>query len=153
MSVRAAWHAAPLVLTGVTLLASGCGSGSSGRPATPVPGLPRVTLILRHSGADHQLLACSIVHHYARFTARRPIVFEGNLQPREHASHFKIKIKIKRCVDGHFQDSGSWDIRGGRNGRFQGMLPIPGKGIYFARARYRNDVGTATSDKVYFDVA
>jgi hypothetical protein len=129
-----------------------CGAGPPAARVSP-PGVPHVTLVLHRDSGDKQLLACSLVHHYAQFPAGRLIAFDGAVIPPPQEAGFKIKVKIKRCVDGRFEDSGAWNVRGSADGRFRGALQIPGKGVFFGRARYRSPKGTALSDKFYFEVS
>lgn len=142
--------AALVAAGGVALAGCGASGGGTASPGKPPPGTPTVTLVLRHSVGDEQLLACSLVHHYKIYRATG-VAFEGSLVPAP-AKHWKVKVKIKRCVDGQFQDSGSDRIAGGVRGRYSGMLQAPGKGVFFARARYRAESGDVLSDKVYFEV-
>lgn len=136
-----------VAVTLAAALLAGC--GAAGPAPKTGPGGPRITLTLHHDTGDHQVLACSLVHHYARFPAGRPIAFDGMLRPTPAKAGVKVKVKIKRCVDGRFQDSGAWAVRGAADGTFRGELHIPGNGVFFARARYR---GVALSEKFYFDV-
>ena len=137
-------------LVGAVAIA-GCGSGADGAGnAPPAPGTPVVELNLRHSVGDEQLLACSLVHHYKVYKAGS-VAFVGSVSPAP-AKRWKVKVKIKRCVDGQFQDSGSDRVLGTSGGRFSGALQAPGKGVFFARARYRSVKGDVLSDKVYFEV-
>jgi hypothetical protein len=136
------------------LAVGGCGGGSSGTGAgatrTAPPGTAQVTLALVHSTGDEQLLACSLVHHYKVYR-RVAVAYTGTLHPAP-AHHWNVKVKIKRCVDGQFQDSVSVHSTGSANGRFAGSLQAPGKGVFFARARFRSPQGDVLSDKVYFEV-
>ena len=149
MTARAACLAAA-ALAGCVALA-GCGSSGGGASGAgkPPPGSPVVGLDLRHSVGDEQLLACSLVHHYKVYKAGA-IPFQGSVRPAP-AKHWKVKVKIKRCVDGQFQDSGSDRVLGAPDGSFRGALQAPGKGVFFARARYRTTSGDVLSDKVYFE--
>lgn len=142
--------ALPVLLAGAAL--AGCGSSGSATDAasTSPPGTPKVTLALRHSKGDEQLLACSLVHHYKVYH-RGPIDFAGTIAPVP-AKHFKLKVKIKRCVDGQFQDSGDTRVSGHAGGSYRGSLQAPGKGVFFARAYYRTAHGDVLSAKVYFEV-
>lgn len=142
---------AAAVMLAAALLA-GCGASSPASKPPQPPGGHTITLTLHHDTGDHQLLACSLVHHYARFPAGRPIAFDGTLLPARGTTRTKVKVKIKRCVDGRFQDSGAWDVRAAADGKFQGELHLPGNGVFFARARARTGQGVALSDKIYFDV-
>jgi hypothetical protein len=110
-----------------------------------------VSLKLHGDQGDEQLLACSLVHHYAVFPAGRLIAYDGAVRPAP-AKHLKVKVKIKRCVDGRFDDSGTDRITGGLDGRYAGHLQAPGKGVFFARTRFRTSRGDVLSDKVYFEV-
>jgi hypothetical protein len=133
---------------------TGCGSGSAGGGTTgpaPRPGAPIVTLELVGSTREEQLLGCSSVHHYAIFNGGR-IALKGTVHPVPEQHRWKIKVKIKRCVDGRFQDSGSDRIVGLSSGKYTGSLQPPGKGVFFARAGYRSAGGDVLSDKVFFEV-
>jgi hypothetical protein len=145
-----------LALTGVVACATalaGCGSGGGGggTPKPSQPGAAVVTLKLRGSTGDEQLLACSLIHHYAIFKSG-PIALKGTVAPAPAKNRWKVKVKIKRCVDGRFQDSGSDRIFGRSSGKYTGSLQPPGKGVFFARARYRTAIGDVLSDKFYFEV-
>jgi hypothetical protein len=110
-----------------------------------------VTLKLQGSTGDEQLLACSLVHHYAVFKTGA-IALKGTVAPAPVKHRWKVKVKIKRCVDGRFQDSGSDRIVGLSSGKYTGSLQPPGKGVFFARAGYRSAGGDVLSDKVFFEV-
>lgn len=141
---------ATVVLASAAALA-GCGAPPAAKPRPAIDGAPKLTLKLHGSTGDEQLLACSLVHHYATFPSRRQVAYDGRLTPPVH--RFKLKVKIKRCVDGRFQDSGSQPVHG-HNGRYTGTLQPPGKGVYYARARarVRGSRGDSLSDKFYFEV-
>jgi len=130
------------------LAPSSCGVPPAARPS-PRPGDRVVTLRLHDDVGDEQLLACSLVHHYGVFRDRHPIPFDGTVGPPPR--RFKVTVKIKRCVDGRFQDSGASDIRG-LAGRYSSTLQPPGKGVYFARTRLRTAGGDVLSRKTYFEV-
>lgn len=136
---------------GAALLAAGCGGGAPAVRKPPPSGVPSVSLELRGARGDVQMLACSLIHHYARFPKGNVIHVAGELAPTPHKASFKVKVKIKRCVDGRFQDSGSWRVVGAA-GRYAGTIEPPGTGVFFARARYRDARGDSFSDKVYFRV-
>lgn len=143
----------PLVVAlavGATIVA---GCGPAGPAAVPVDkkGNAIVSLTLHGDQGDEQLLACSLVHHYAVFAAGRLIAYDGAVRPAP-TKHWKVKVKLKRCVDGRFEDSVADRIIGGARGRYAGHLQPPGKGVFFARTRFRTPSGDILSDKVYFAV-
>jgi hypothetical protein len=131
---------------------SGCGAGGGAATArSPHPEGYEVRLNLRGESGDKRMLACESVHDYAQFRAGRPIKYDGTVRPMP-ARRWKVKVKIKRCVDGRFQDSGADRVPGVSGGRFAGKIQPPGKGVYFARARYRDAKGDVVSDKEFFQV-
>ncbi len=141
------------LLIGAAALGGGCGAGA---PAKTDPlvrkGDPVVSLALHGDRGDEQLLACSLVHHYAVFAAGRRIAYDGTVRPPPPKPRWKVKVKIKRCVDGQFQDSGADRVSGGADARFEGLLQPPGKGVFFVRARFRGPQGDVVSRKIYFEV-
>ncbi len=130
---------------------SGCGGGGAVVARSPHPDDYEVRLELRGESEDKRMLACASVHDYAQFRAGRPIVYDGVVKPMPKR-RWKVKVKIKRCVDGRFQDSGADRVPGVSGGRFAGEIQPPGRGIYFARARYRDAKGDVVSDKEFFQV-
>jgi hypothetical protein len=141
--------AVALALGAATL--GGCGASGPAPGPTARKGGPIVSLKLHGDQGDEQLLACSLVHHYAVFPSGRLIAYDGAVRPAP-TKHWKVKVKIKRCVDGRFDDSGTDRITGGFGGRYSGQLQAPGKGVFFARTRFRTPSGDVLSDKVYFEV-
>lgn len=134
--------------TGAAML-SGC--GEDGAPAGNVRTDVEVGLELRGESGEKQMLACSSVHHYAQFRAGRMIKYDGSVRPIPEGG-WKVKVKIKRCVDGRFQDSGAERVPGVSGGKFAGVIQPPGKGVFFARARYRDADGDVVSRKQFFQV-
>ena len=143
----------PLVLPSLVCAAAlvGCGSGGGAQAVPATPASHVVTLQLRGESGHEELLACSLVHRYATFSARGRIAYAGSVRPAP-AGRWKVKVKIKRCVDGRFQDSGADRIFGTPDGNYSGYLRPPGVGVYFARVRYRAASGDILSDKSYFEV-
>jgi hypothetical protein len=141
---------AGLVLGAAAL--GGCGATGPGHTG-PVAkkGGPLVSLTLHGDQGDEQLLACSLVHHYAVFPAGRLISYDGTVRPAP-TKRWKVKVKIKRCVDGRFEDSGADRVIGRPDGHYAGQLQAPGKGVFFTRTRFRTPSGDIVSDKVYFEV-
>lgn len=141
------------LLIAAAAVGGGCGTGAPAKTDPPArKGQPIVSLGLHGDRGDEQLLACSLVHHYAVFAAGPRIAYDGTVRPSPPKPRWKVKIKIKRCVDGQFQDSGADRVNGGGDARFAGLLQPPGKGVFFARARFRGPHGDVVSRKIYFEV-
>ena len=139
-----------LLSLAAAVVAASAGCGQTRPHATPVSD-HRVRLVLSGDLGRTQVLACSLVHHYAIFPGGRLITYTGSVRPAPDG-RWKVKVKIKRCVDGRFQDSGADRVHGGPSGAYSGRLQAPGKGVYFARSRYRGYSGDILSNKVYFQV-
>lgn len=136
-------------------VAAGASLGSCS-PDSPAPARPartdfKVGLELRGETGDRTMLACSGVQDYAQFPSGRRIRYDGIVTPTPKGK-WRVKVKIKRCISGQFQDSGADRVPGVSGGRFAGYIQPPGKGLYFARARYRDRKGDVISRKEYFQV-
>jgi hypothetical protein len=129
----------------------GCGDGGGAAARAQHPDGFTVGLELRGESGERRMLACSSVHNYAQFRAGREIKYDGKVRPKPDG-RWNVKVKIKRCVDGRFQDSGADRVPGVDGGQFEGVINPPGKGVFFARARYRDSAGDVVSDKAFFEV-
>lgn len=128
---------------------AGCGPS----PPAVRRGHQGVTVSMRLHGdvGKEQLLACSLVHNYPVLPFGQRVAYDGFVRPAP-AGRWKVKVKVKRCVDGRFQDSGADRVFGSAGGRFAGRLQPSGRGVFFARARYRSPAGDVLSEKLYFEV-
>jgi hypothetical protein len=144
-------HAAfPLAVLACTAAATGCGDAQPAARAQHPDGIT-VGLELRGESGERRMVACSSIHNYAQFKAGQQIKYDGRVRPVPDG-RWKVKVKIKRCVDGRFQDSGADRVPGVSGGRYEGRIQPPGKGVFFARSRFRNSRGDVVSDKAFFEV-
>jgi hypothetical protein len=141
----------PVLCCAAALPAWGCGEQGGAAARAQHPDGITVGLELRGEAGERRMLACSSIHNYAQFRLGREITYDGTVRPTPDGG-WRVKVKIKRCVDGRFQDSGADRVPGVSGGRFAGQIQPPGKGVFFARARYRDAAGDVVSDKAFFEV-
>jgi hypothetical protein len=142
---------APLAILPVAI-ALIVGRSHSKTPAAPgaLPAL--VGLNLKGGVAQTLIGACSVPHHYTVYRRGGAIRLDGvvNSPPR---SKWKVKVKLRSCVDGAFRESGSVDVRRRADNTYKGSFRTPVPGHYFARASL--NVGgrrVARSSKQFFEV-
>jgi hypothetical protein len=108
---------------------------------------PKLTLEVK-GGRSQNLTACGSTHHYTVYASGSPVEFAGAVSPVP-AGRWKVKLKLKVCRSGAFQDVQKLETtRDKHTGAFRGMLPALPRGTYFARATlYENGQSVARSDK------
>jgi hypothetical protein len=103
-----------------------------------------ITLDL-HGGVNQQLTACSQVNHYMAYNLGSKISMEGYVTPAPALPDqtWKVKIKIKKCVNGSFVTVAQFHVLGNgvivnsvKEGHFRGIYAPTSTGFYFARAYY-----------------
>lgn len=111
--------------------------------------LSAVTVNLNVQGGigNRTLRACGLTHHYTLVHRGRAIKVDGSVGPAPSGS-FRIKLKIKRCVNGHFRTVWTGAAVAGTGGAFNGTLPPRKAGFYFVRA-YLEGSTIVKSDKQY----
>lgn len=131
---------------------SGAGGvpGSSGGGGAQPTGSASISLRL-HGGGSATISACGVTHHYRTYAVGATVSFSGKVSPRPSGT-WKVKVKIKVCTGGAFQDFTKIDAqRDKHHGTFSGTFPAPAAGLYAARAElYVNDSVVADSDKRHF---
>jgi hypothetical protein len=116
--------------------------------AAPAQAGGGVTLNLKGGTGNRTLRACGIRHHYTLFRPGARIEVDGTVPGG--AAAFTAKVKVKKCVRGHFV-TGLQQRVSGSAGRYRGAFAPGARGYYFARTYYRS--GTVMkSDKQYFKV-
>jgi hypothetical protein len=128
--------------------------------ASPIANSAAAGLALNLQGGyrNATLSPCHIRHHYTFYHHGHRVPFNGTLSPPP-GKHFLIKVKVKMCVHGRFRTINRLTVHvSGRptTGHYDGSLPVPRRGSFFARAYYYGTPpGTravARSDKQYFRV-
>ncbi len=109
-------------------------------------------MTLSISGAKGNLnaTACGKQEAFFDYGAPAQVSYSGTVSPAP-SGRWKIKVKLKRCVSGTFEDADSQKIVGQNDGHFSGIFPVPGKGAYSLRARLEGH-GQPESPKVYLQV-
>lgn len=132
----------------VVVTLAGCGGGDAPKPA-PKPRATRVTLDLK-GGTNEAAAACGTTHHFAVLSAAKPVRFGGDVKPVP-SGRWKVKLKVKVCRAGSFQDLTKVEAsRDKSTGHYSGSFTV-GPGRYFARASlYVNGKRVARSDKRHF---
>jgi hypothetical protein len=121
-------------------------------PAKPgaIPAL--VGLNLKGGVGGTQASACGSAHHYTQYRVGGRIHFGGSVEspPR---GRWKLKVKLRSCIGGIFQDAGSASVHVRHDNTFKGSFRGPVPGYYFARASL-NSGGrrVARSSKQFFEV-
>jgi hypothetical protein len=142
---------APLVILPVAI-ALVVGRSHPKSPAVPgaVPGL--IGLNMKGGVAETLGSACGVAHHFTVYRAGDVIHFGGtvNAPPR---STWRVKVKLKGCVNGAFQDAGAPPIHQHANNTYKGSFRAPVPGRYFARASLNvRGRRVARSSKQFFEV-
>lgn len=107
-----------------------------------------VRLNLQGGYGNRTLKACGLTHHYTLYHRGKVIRVNGAIAPAP-VKTVRLKLKIKRCVNGRFRTVWVGLGRLGPNGTYSGTLPPRRPGFYFARA-YDEGATTVKSDKQYF---
>jgi hypothetical protein len=151
MRLRHVLFLAPLVVLPVAIaLIVGRSHPKSPATAGPLPAV--VGLNLKGGVASTVASACSVPHHYTVYRAGDVIRFGGSVTSPPRGT-WRIKIKLKSCVGGAFQDSGSARVHQRADNTYKGAFRAPVPGHYFARAAL-NAGGrrVARSSKQFFQV-
>ena len=102
-------------------------------PAAPgaVPTL--IGLNLKGGIAELQAAGCGIPHHYTAYRTGQTIHFGGNVTspPKQQ---WKLKVKLKSCIGGRFEDAGTAPAHVHQHNSFKGAFSAPVPGYYFMRA-------------------
>lgn len=125
-------------------------TGHSSSRRSSVATATQVSLDLLGGRSVSAVSACGIVHHYTAYGTAGAIKFRGLISP---AGTAKVKIKLKVCTAGAFQNSGQATATDHASGVYKGSFPAPIAGYYFARAEVkRGGVLVTRSEKRYFEV-
>jgi hypothetical protein len=91
------------------------------------------------------------MHHFRTYAAGASLAFRGSVNPIPSA-RWKVKLKIKVCARGQFQDFTKFDVSTNKHrSTFKGTFAAPPAGLYYVRADlYVNGAVTAESDKTHF---
>jgi hypothetical protein len=121
--------------------------------STTTPGADRqesVSLVL-HGGGNATSGACGAVRHYKTYAPGSNVLFTGQVSPIPSAV-WKVKLKIKFCSGGQFQDLTKIDTTENKHhGTFTVSFPAPHTGLYEARAElYVNDAKVTESSDLHF---
>ncbi len=109
-------------------------AGSMGKqPAASGSSPTLIGLNLKGGTGQTQASACGIAHHYTQYPADQRIYFGGTVTSAPGA-RWKVKLKLKACIGGQFEDAGSVGTRVRSNGTYKGSFRAPVPGYYFARA-------------------
>jgi hypothetical protein len=111
-----------------------------------------IGLDMKAGTGDKLIAACGVPHHYTIYHAGSPILFGGAVQSPPRAN-WRVKVKLKSCVDGAFRDSGTPSVHVRSDNTYKGSFQAPVPGHYFARASL--NVGgrrVARSSKRFFEV-
>jgi hypothetical protein len=151
MRLRHVLFLAPLAILPVAI-ALIVGRSHPKSPAAPgaVPAL--VGLNLKGGVAETLASACGVPHHYTVYRGGGAIRFDGTVNSPPRAT-WRVKVKLKSCVDGAFQDSGAARVHRRADNTYKGAFRAPVPGHYFARAAV--NVGgrrVARSSKQFFEV-
>ena len=109
-----------------------------------------VSLNILGGYGNRTLRACGIVHHYTLRRHGRAIKVDGAVLPAPGGT-LRIKLKVKRCLDGRFRTVWVGLASPQGAGAFQGVVPPRKRGFYFVRA-YDEGSTVVKSDKQYFRV-
>lgn len=120
---------------------------------TPAPvGATLVGLDLKGGSAQLSATACGIPHHYTEFRAGETVHFGGSVTSAPKGS-WKVKLKLKSCIGGRFEDAGQVAARTRHDNTFKGSFRAPVPGYYFVRASvYVGGRRVARGDKQFFNV-
>lgn len=151
MRPRHLLYLTPLVVLPVAIaLLVGRSHPKSPAPPGTLPAL--IGLNLKGGTGETRAAACAIPHHYTQYRAGDRIHFDGSVTspPR---GRWKVKVKLRSCVSGVFQDAGSAPVHVRHDDTFKGSFRGPVPGYYFARASL-NAKGrrVARSSKQFFQV-
>lgn len=108
-----------------------------------------ITLNLQGGFANRIQSACGASNHYVYFHPRRRINFKGHVSPTPSGTRL-VKVKIKKCVRGHFVRIKEVHVRVNSRGNYQGSFSVRARGFYFARTYYYGARPAAQSPKEHF---
>jgi hypothetical protein len=132
MRLRHVLFLAPLAILPVAI-ALIVGRSHPKSPAAPGVLPAVVELNLKGGVAETVAAGCGVPHHYTVYRAGDVIRFNGSVTSPPRAA-WRIKVKLKSCVNGAFQDSGSARVHQRADNTYKGAFRAPVPGHYFARA-------------------
>jgi hypothetical protein len=140
------------VLAVVAALAGCGGGGGGGGGGSTASGAPGISLDLK-GGTNETTTACGSQHHFAVFRRGETIRFSGTVKAPPQA-RWKVKLKLKVCRGGSFQDLAKVDAtRDKKTGFYSGTFLAGAPGQYYARATvYENGAPGIRSDKRHYTV-
>jgi hypothetical protein len=110
-----------------------------------------IDLKLQGGTANQNIRACGSLNHYGAYQARRRVDFKGTVAPGGNKTRM-VKVKIKKCVRGHFVRFKELHVRVNSAGKYQGSFTIRVKGLYFARTYDYASRPAAKSPKKHFRI-
>jgi hypothetical protein len=125
-------------------------TGGGGQRVTTGAGAVQISLDLLGGGSTGPVATCGVTHHYTTYAPGSTIEFRGSMSSK---GHWSVKLKLKACSAGTFQDSGEASARVHGGDTYKGSFPAPIDGHYFARAELKQGGAViGRSDKRYFEV-
>lgn len=111
-----------------------------------------VGLNLKGGVGEAQVTACGVPHHYTQYRSGQRIHFGGTVTAPP-SGKWKVKVKLKTCLGGRFEGSGSVSAKVRSDNTFKGSFGGPVPGYYFARASVETPTRRVTrSGKEFFEV-
>ena len=112
----------------------------------------QVSLELKGGVGNAALAGCGTTHHFTEYKSHGSISFDGAVVNPPRGS-WKVKVKLKSCIGGHFEGAGEIHVHRHNSGRYRGSFTAPVPGLYFVRAQVSSGkVRVARSDKQFFRV-
>lgn len=119
---------------------------------SPGGGGTLVGLNLKGGVGEAQVTACGVPHHYTQYRPGDRIHFGGRVTGPP-AGKWKVKVKLKTCLGGRFEGSGSVLAEVRSDNTFKGSFAGPVPGYYFARAAVETPTRRVTrSGKQFFQI-
>jgi hypothetical protein len=109
-----------------------------------------VTIDLKGGIGSRMLKACAITHHYRLYRVGSPIAINGAVSPAP--ASFRVKLKVKRCLQGKFATVWSTGAHEASGGGYSGVFVARQRGMFFTRAYAYVGTSRYRSDKRYFQV-
>ena len=111
-----------------------------------------VAINVKDSIGDSVAGACGVAHHYTDVRAGHSVRFGGAVTSPPHGN-WRVKVKLKTCIRGLFQEAGSVDAHVRHDDSFKGVFAPLVPGYYFARASVQlRGRRVARSSKAFFRV-